>query len=223
MSRHVVAMVYVVDDDPSVLRALSRRLELAGFQVHAFPSGASFLAHPRTDAPSCAVVDLRMPEMDGLALQDQLAAQDDPMPLIFLTAHGDVRSSVRAMKSGAIDFLDKPVSGDELVRAISTALARDKQTRLQRTRARQARTAYASLTPRQREVFALITRGRLNKQIAATLGTSERTVKAHRAEIMRKMRAESLADLVRSAGWLDIDSADVEIGSRDAVTATLGH
>lgn len=214
MSRSgTLSTVYVVDDDPSVRRALSRRLELAGFQVHAFASAASFLAHPRTDSPSCAVVDLRMPALDGLALQEQLAAQDDPMPLIFLTAYGDVRSSVRAMKRGAIDFLGKPVSGTELVRAIVTALAHDKQARLQRTRARQARTAYATLTRRQREVFGLITRGLLNKQIAASLGTSERTVKAHRAEIMRKMRAESLADLVRSAEWLGVDGASADSAS----------
>jgi len=214
-------IVCVVDDDPSFLRAISRRLEIAGFHVQAFNSAAAFLARPRLDTPSCAVVDLHMPDVDGLALQEQLDAHEDPTPLVFLTGHGDVLSSVRAMKGGAVDFLTKPVSGEELIGAVVVALARDREARRVRRRVQRARAAFTTLTPREREVFALATRGLLNKQIAAELGISERTVKAHRAQVMRKMGAASLADLVRSAECLGI--GDTVEAAAPSLRQVLGH
>jgi FixJ family two-component response regulator len=198
-------VVCIVDDDPSFRRAIERRLGIAGFEVHAYDSAAAFLEQSRPDAPTCALVDLHMPHADGLALQEQLATREDGMPLVFLTGRGDVRSTVRAMKGGAVDFLTKPVSGQELIDAVSRALAQDVETRRRRVLLRKVQAAYGTLTPRERQVFTLATRGLLNKQIAAELGTAERTVKAHRAQVMRKMRATSLADLVRSAEWLGID------------------
>ena len=191
-------IVHVVDDDASFLRAISRRLEAAGFHVEGFDSAEAFLAR-RTHSPGCAVVDLLMPGADGLALQDALSTMDEPLPVVFLTGHGDVHSSVRAMKHGAIDFLTKPVSGDALVEAVRRAIALDERAREERRQSRLLRAAYDRLTRREREVFALVTHGLLNKQIAAELGTSERTVKAHRSHVMTKMGARSVADLARAA------------------------
>jgi FixJ family two-component response regulator len=191
-------IVRVVDDDRSFLRAVSRRLEAAGFAVEAYESAEAFLAH-LTDAPGCAVVDLRMPGVGGLELQDTLTRAREPMPVIFLTGHGDVRSSVRAMKHGAMDFLTKPVGGEELIEAVRRAIAADVASRVERRRLRELQASYATLTRREREVFALVARGLLNKQIAGELGTSERTVKAHRACMMKKMGVTSVADLARIA------------------------
>lgn len=195
-------VVRVVDDDPSFLRAVTRRLEAAGFEVQAFDSAEAFLARP-SDAPGCVVVDLRMQGLSGLQLQEANARAEEPLPVIFLTGHGDVHSSVRAMKQGAVDFLTKPVAGEELVETVERALAFDVNARAARHRLRELRSRFGSLTGREREVFALVVRGLLNKQIAGELGTSERTVKAHRANVMRKMNATSVADLARAAELLE--------------------
>ena len=196
--QRALPVVRVVDDDPSFLRAIVRRLEAAGFAVDPFPSGAAFLS-TRNEAPGCVVLDLRMEGVGGLDVQHALAEMDDPLPVIFLTGHGDVHSSVRAMKRGAVDFLTKPVAGDELVDAVRRALALDAAGREDRRVLRELRAKYTRLTPREREVFALVAGGLLNKQIASELGTSERTVKAHRAHVMRKLDVASVADLARAA------------------------
>ncbi len=195
-------IVYLVDDDPSVLRALSRRLRAADLQVEAFASAQAFLAHCRAPAPGVAVLDLQMPGGGGLELQDKLAAEPEPLPVVFLTAHGDVSSSVRAMKGGAIDFLTKPVRGETLLDAVHRALTRDVAARDTRSRQHLWCERYAALTPAERRVFALIVRGLPNKQIADDVGISERTVKAHRAEVMRKMHVQSPAELGRAVEWL---------------------
>ena len=191
-------IVCVVDDDPSCLRAIARRLEAAGFDVEPFESAEAFLAR-RPHAPGCAVVDLRMPGAGGLDIQDALSATEDPLPVIFLTGHGNVQDSVRAMKRGAVDFLTKPVAGEELVAAVTRAIALDGKARAAWQALRTLRGRYDTLTPREKQVFALVARGLLNKQIAAELGTSERTVKAHRAQVMSKMGVSSVADLTRAA------------------------
>lgn len=197
-------IVYVVDDDASFLRAITRRLEAEQFDVRPFASAGEFLASARPDRPSCAVIDVRMPEVDGMRLQTLVREGRDPIPLIFLTGHGDVHTSVEAMKSGAVDFLLKPVVGEELVSAVEAALGRDRDARRRRREHADALARYQALTPREREVFALVTRGLLNKQIAWEIGTSERTVKAHRAQVMAKTGCESVADLVRLAEVLGV-------------------
>jgi FixJ family two-component response regulator len=192
-------VVHVVDDDPSFRRAISRRLRAAGFRVMAFGSAGEFLESRRPGSGGCALLDLRMPGPDGLELQEALLRQEDPLPVIFLTGQGDIPSSVEAMKKGAVDFLTKPVAGDALLEAVSRALALDATAREARRSAGDWRARFDSLTPREREVFALVVRGLLNKQIAAELGTTERTIKAHRQKVMQKMRADSLAELARAA------------------------
>ncbi len=192
-------IVHVVDDDPSFLRAVSRRLRLAGMQVMAFSSVADFLASRGVEVPGCVVLDLNMPEMDGLKLQEALLQSRDPSPVIFLTGQGDIPKSVRAMKQGAVDFLTKPVQGPDLLSAVNRALAVAAKGREARREKGTWQDRYESLTPREREVCALVVRGLLNKQIAYELGTSERTIKAHRAKVMEKMRVDSLAELVRAA------------------------
>jgi FixJ family two-component response regulator len=177
-------------------------LETAGFHVKTYESAEAFLT-VRDNSPGCAVLDLHMPGASGLELQKAIVATDNPLPVIVLTGRGDVRSSVRAMKDGAVDFLTKPVSGDELFAAVRRAVAIDEAARRDRLERAQLRAHYDALTPREREVFALIAQGLLNKQVAATLGTSVRTIKAHRANVMRKMEAESVADLARAADRLD--------------------
>ena len=191
-------VVRVVDDDPALLRAVALLLRAAGLGVETFDSAEAFLAR-RGDAPGCAVLDLHMGGPGGLELQEALAQTDDPLPVIFLTGRGDVQSSVRAMKGGAVDFLTKPASGDELVEAVRRAVAIDAAARADRRRLRELRAKYQTLTPREREVFALVVRGLPNRQIAGELGTSERTVKAHRANVMQKMAMESVAGLARAA------------------------
>ncbi len=192
-------IVRVVDDDPSFLRAVSRRLQVEGFDVETFESVDAFLGSRNRDAPGCLVLDVRMPQTSGLEVQDEVARSAEPLPIVFLTAYGDVPTSVRAMKKGAVDFLTKPVDGETLVQAVRQALIRDGQAREARRQLRDVRRRYESLTARQREVFALVVRGLLNKQVADALGTTERTIKAHRAAVMAKMRAQSAADLVRAA------------------------
>ena len=200
--RQRAPIIYLVDDDPSFLRALSRRLQAADYQVETFGSAEEFLSHRRSEAAACAVLDLQMPGPSGLELQEALAQAEEPLPVVFLTAHGDISSSVRAMKRGAVDFLTKPVRGDELLEAVERAVARhaaEQQTRRQKW---EWGARYKSLTPREREVFALVVSGRPNKQIADVLGISERTVKAHRAQVMHKMGVQSAAELGRLAEWL---------------------
>jgi len=197
-------VVHIVDDDLSFLRALTRRLRAAGYTVEAFGSAAEFLKARSPDATGCVVMDLQMPGATGLELQGLLAGEDNPLAVVFLSGHGDIPSSVRAMKQGAVDFLTKPVQGEDLIEAVELALAQDRQQRSNRLKVDDVRGRYASLTPREREVFVLVVRGLLNKQIAAELGTAERTVKAHRVQVMTKMRAQSIAELTRLAERLGI-------------------
>ncbi|HEY1477035.1 MAG TPA: response regulator [Chthoniobacterales bacterium] len=200
--RQRAPIIYLVDDDPSFLRALSRRLLAADYEVETFGSAEEFLSRRRSEAAGCAVLDLQMSGPSGLELQKALAQAEEPLPVVFLTAHGDVSSSVRAMKGGAVDFLTKPVKGDELIEAVERALARQAAEQQTRRQKREWRARYESLTPREREVFVLVVSGRPNKQIADVLGISERTVKEHRGRVMHKMGAQSSAELGRSVEWL---------------------
>jgi FixJ family two-component response regulator len=195
-------VIYLVDDDVSLLRAVGRRLRAAGFDVEAFDSARGFLDHPRSGRVACAVVDLQMPDLCGFAVQELLAAEDESLPVVFLTGHGDIPSSVRAIKGGAVDFLTKPVRGEELIEAVNRALDLVEQERDSRSLTRKWRERYASLTPCERRVFALVVKGLPNKGIAAETGVSERTVKAHRAEVMRKLGVQSPAELGRAVEWI---------------------
>jgi FixJ family two-component response regulator len=196
--------VYLLDDDPEVLKALSRLLRAEGFPVRAFSSAHEFLAEYRPDEPACVLLDVAMPEMDGLELQRRLTNTGTVPPIVFLTGRGDIPTSVRAMKSGASDFLTKPVDDVTLLRTVRSALraAVEQRHAISETAAIVAR--YHSLTPREREVMAQVVDGMLNKQIAAALGASEKTIKVHRARVMEKMGVESVADLVRAAGKLGL-------------------
>jgi FixJ family two-component response regulator len=189
--------VLVVDDDPSVLRGLERLLRAAGYSVEGYASPRAFLERAPWDRPGCVVVDLRMPEVGGIELQEELGRRGCALPIVFLTGHGDVSSSVRAMKAGAIDFLTKPCDDADLIAAVERALARDAEGRAAREERRAIRARFEALTPREREVCLLVARGLLNKQIAAELGTAEKTVKVHRGRVMDKLGVESLAELVR--------------------------
>jgi FixJ family two-component response regulator len=194
-------IVHVVDDDDSLRKAVTRLLRAAGYDVRAYASAGDFaLASRENSRRGCVLLDVRMPGPSGLDLQEALAREDEPLPVIFLTAHGDVPTSVRAMKAGAVDFLTKPIKRDVLLSAVRTALAHDLQSHTSREQLRDLRERFAKLTPREREVFDLVVAGRLNKQVAAELNMAERTVKAHRAQVMTKMGATSLAELVRLAG-----------------------
>ena len=191
------ASVFVVDDDPLIRDALEQLIKSVGLKAYTFSSAQEFLEKDPPDEPSCLVLDIRMPRLSGLDLQDELAKRGLTIPVIFITGHGTVPLSVRAMKAGAVDFLQKPFEDQELLDAIHNAIELDKQTRTERTEIREVKRRVESLTPREYEVLVLITAGMLNKQIAYDLKLSENTVKAHRARIMQKMKAESLADLVR--------------------------
>ena len=190
-------VVFVVDDDPSLRRAIKRLVESVGSQVELFGSAQEFLQAKRPDAASCLVLDIRLPKISGLEFQRQLTDVGIHIPIIFITAHGDIPMTVRAMKAGAIEFLTKPFRDQDLLDAIQQALERDKTRRAQDAEVEKLRTRYESLTPREREVLPRVVSGLLNKQIAAEIGTSEATVKVHRSQLMRKMGAESLAELVR--------------------------
>jgi RNA polymerase sigma factor (sigma-70 family) len=193
-------IVHVVDDDDSLRKAVTRLLHAAGYDVRAYSSAGDFaLASRENNRRGCVLLDVRMPGPSGLDLQEALAKEDEPLPVIFLTAHGDVPTSVRAMKAGAVDFLTKPIKRDALLSAVRTALARDLRSHTSHEQRRDLRIRFAKLTPRERNVFELVVAGRLNKQIAAELGMAERTVKAHRAQVMAKMQATSLAELVHLA------------------------
>jgi len=198
------AIVYVVDDDPAVLRSTERLLRSLGFRVLSFASAKEFLDHPRPDAPACLLLDVRLPGLSGLDLQHELNRSGVDIPIIFMTGHGDIPMTVRAMKAGAFEFLTKPVRKQALIDAIRVALDRDRASHTERDEARTLRERYEQLTPREREVLALVVAGLLNKQIAGELATTERTIKFHRAHIMQKMGAESLAALVRMASQLGV-------------------
>jgi FixJ family two-component response regulator len=196
-------VVHVIEDDESSRIAASRLLAHAGYAVRVYSTGAEFLAQPPTEA-GCIVLDLRLPGPSGLDLQQQLTAAENPLPIVFLTGHGDVSKSVRAMKAGAVDFLTKPVDASDLLDAVARAIARDAENRAVRARQHDARARYSRLTPREREVFAHLISGQLNKQIGYDLGISERTTKIHRGQVLEKMQADSIADLVRLAADLGI-------------------
>lgn len=191
------AVVHLVDDDPAIRRALGRLLAAAGHACETWGSAEAFLARPPSPAPGCVIVDLELPGASGLDLQARLAGQADVMPVIFLTGRGDISSSVRAMKGGAVDFLTKPVEAVALLAAIAAALERCRQGRDARDAATDARERLSRLTPREREVLAMVVEGRLNKQIAGDLGIAEKTIKVHRARVMHKLGVRTVADLVR--------------------------
>ena len=192
--------IHIVDDDASFRNAVSRLVRAAGHEVRCYPSAVEFLAASvAASCPGCILVDLHMPGPSGLDLQQELAKAEHPLPVIFLTGHGDIPSSVRAMREGAEDFLTKPVKKEVLFPAIERALARDAQERRQRARRRELRARFDTLTPREHEVLAHVLSGQLNKQVAGDLDTSERTIKAHRANLMAKLQVHSVAELVHLA------------------------
>lgn len=190
-------IVFVVDDDPSMRRALDNLIQSVGFRVELFSSCQEFLVHKRAMAPACLVLDVRLKGLSGLELQRELTAADDPIPIIFITGHGDIPMTVRAMKAGAIEFLPKPFRDQDLLDAIHQAIQRDTHQLAQQSKAVELRARYETLTPRERDVMGLVVRGLLNKQISGDLGTSEATVKVQRAQVMHKMQADSVPELVR--------------------------
>ena len=205
------AVIAVVDDDPSVREGLQSLIRSAGWRAETFASAQEFLARPNIDAPGCLILDLQLPGLSGLDLQRRMAEVDLEIPIVFLTGHGNIPASVQAMKAGAVEFLTKPFDEQDLLRAIQEAVERDQRARQQRAAMRELQLRYTSLTPREREVMLHVISGLLNKQIAAELKTSEFTVKIHRGRVMRKMRADSLADLVRMAESLGIRSRQQSI------------
>ena len=196
--------VFVVDDDTSVCKSLLRLLNSAGHRAESFTCAEDFLARWESDpVPGCVLVDLQMPGLDGLQLQERLQTAEQSVPIIFITGHGDIPTSVKAMKAGAVDFLSKPLQDEDLLEAIQEALQRDQRDRIVQSEQAVIQRRYATLTPREREVMALVVRGMLNKQIAYDLGASEKTIKIHRGRVMQKMKVQSVADLVRAAGQID--------------------
>jgi FixJ family two-component response regulator len=200
----VAPVVYIVDDDASVRKSLSRLVASAGYPVHAFASAAEFLAREPSTGPSCLVLDVRMPGLTGLDLQKALAGTAHRTPIVFITGHGDIAMSVTAMKAGAVDFLTKPFAGKDLLDAIRRALAKDTRDLGTEARVAEIQERVKRLTPRETQVFALVVTGMLNKQIASELGVCEKTVKVHRARVMEKMRAGSVAELVRLADGVGV-------------------
>ena len=196
-------VVFVVDDDISVRESLELLIRSAAWQPETFASAEEFLARSRSDVPSCLILDVSLPDLNGLDLQQRIVDRTD-MPIVFITGHGDVPTTVKAMKAGAVEFLTKPFGDDVLLLAIGQAIERSHAALAHRADVRALWDCHASLTPREREIMALVVSGLLNKQIAAELGISEITVKAHRGQVMRKMKADSLADLVRVAATLDV-------------------
>lgn len=200
----VASVVFVVDDDPSIRRAIKRLVESVGLRVEGLGSAQEFLRSQRPDAPSCLVLDVRLPGMSGLDFQRELREANIHIPIIFITAHGDIPMTVRAMKAGAVEFLTKPFRDQELLDAIQQGLERDQAKRAQEAEVRKLRERFESLTPRERELLPWVVSGLLNKKIADAIEASEATVKVHRSQLMRKMGASSMADLVRMADKLGI-------------------
>jgi FixJ family two-component response regulator len=198
------AIVFVIDDDPSMRRALEDLVSSVGLEVRPFASPHEFLCSERPEAPSCLVLDVRLPGMSGLAFQQELASAGTHLPIIFITGHGDIPMSVRAMKAGAVEFLTKPFHDQELLDAINGALQRDRTRRQEARIVAELRLRYDALTEREREIMSFVVAGRANKQIAAALNLSEVTVKVHRGQVIRKMRAKSLPELVRMADRLGV-------------------
>ena len=197
-------IIHVVDDDTSFRRAVTRLLRAANYQVRDYASASEFISADAAATPGCILLDLRLPRASGFDLQHSLASREDRLPIIFLTGHGDIPASVRAMKAGAVDFLTKPVQRETLLRAVQSALERDATERKARAILRELQARYKTLTAREREVLVHVVSGKLNKQIGFDLGTSERTIKAHRASIMDKLRVQSVAELTRLARDLGI-------------------
>ena len=197
-------MVFIVDDDESVRKSLQRLINAVGLRVETFAAAAEFLQRQPYDGPACLVLDVLLPGLNGLALQAILAAAERHIPIVFITAHGDIPMGVRAMKAGAVDFLTKPFSHQDFLEAIERAITMDGRARQARTIIQDMRQRVQKLTPREHEVFALVVTGMLNKEVAAALGTSEQMIKVHRARLMQKMQVQSLAQLVQLAITLKI-------------------
>jgi len=197
-------VVFVVDDDVSVRESLESLIRWGGWKPETFSSALDFLSRPRGETPSCLLLDVELPDLNGLDLQERIAADRTEMPIIFITGHGDIPMSVRAMKAGAAEFLTKPFERDVLLNAIRCAIERSRVALVQAAELKMLQERFASLTPREREVLVWVVSGLLNKQVGAELGMTEATVKAHRGQVIRKMKADSLADLVRIAARLDL-------------------
>jgi FixJ family two-component response regulator len=202
--------VYLVDDDPSIRKSMERLIKSFGYSVKSFSSAKDFLGHHRCEGPCCLVLDVRMPDLSGLALQEMMDDSELQMPIVFITGHGDIPTTVQAMKAGAIDFLPKPCEEKKLMEAVREGLRRDQDQRDQQEELREIKSRLACLTPREFEVFTLVISGMLNKQIAGVLGTAEKTIKVHRARVMSKMKVLSLAELVRHAERLGIKPREIE-------------
>jgi FixJ family two-component response regulator len=202
--------VFIVDDDPSVLKALMRLMSFAGFNAATFASPQAFLDHHDQNAPGCLVLDVAMPLINGLELHQLLVARGCDLPVIFLTGHGDIPMTVRAIKQGAVNFLTKPVRGKDLIAAIHDAIAKNRIARQARVKLNELQLRLAMLTPREREVLSHVVSGKRNKQIAYDLGTAEKTIKIHRASLMKKMKAESLADLMKLTELLVVISSPLD-------------
>jgi FixJ family two-component response regulator len=205
-----ISTVFVVDDDPAVLKAVARLLTSAGYRVESYRSARQFLDSHDPETSGCLVLDVAMPGCDGLTLQQTLSGTAGNRPIVFITGHGDIPTSVRAIKAGAVDFLPKPFDGRQLLAAVRLAIEQDEANRQERARHRFIEQRYAMLTAREREVLRHVVSGQLNKQIAADLGTSEKTIKVHRSRVMQKMAAGSLAELVRMADEAGIEPAPAE-------------
>jgi FixJ family two-component response regulator len=203
-SRQSKAVIAIVDDDVSVRDGLASLIRSEGWRAETFASAQEFLARPRTETPACLVLDLQLPDLSGLDLQKRMAEVGLEIPIVFLTGHGNIPASVRAMKAGAVEFLTKPFDDEEILHAIQEAIERDRHNRQQRVEITELRSRYESLTPREQEVMQQVVSGLLNKQVADELDITEFTVKVHRGQVMRKMRADSLAALVRMADTLGI-------------------
>jgi FixJ family two-component response regulator len=208
------AIVYVVDDDESVCRALARLFRAVGLSAETFRSAKAFLDHAAPDRPECLVLDVRLPGPSGLDLQEALRQAGRDLPIVFITGHGDVPSSVRAMKGGAVDFLQKPFNDQELLDCVQRALTRSREQRVERAERHEINGRLDTLTPREREVLLQVVTGKLNKQIAGDLGIAEKTIKVHRGRVMQKMRANSVADLVRMVEKLGLSAPQRPLTSR---------